>query len=98
MDGRRCGSGDGHSIAGTIYGVLKTTVYLPELLDSRLTAEALATGVSKAELIRQAVVKLLDESERPRMDDTLPIFRSGRAMTAEQMDDEIYAEIKERSA
>jgi hypothetical protein len=78
--------------------MLKTTVYLPEILDSRLTAEALATGVSKAELIRQAVVKLLDESARPRMDDTLPVFSSGRAMTAEQMDEEIYADIKDRSA
>jgi Arc/MetJ-type ribon-helix-helix transcriptional regulator len=78
--------------------MLKTTVYLPELLDSRLTAEAIATGVSKAELIRQAVVKLLDESERPRADDTLPVFSSGRPMTTEQMDEEIYAQIKERSA
>jgi Arc/MetJ-type ribon-helix-helix transcriptional regulator len=78
--------------------MLKTTVYLPDLLDSRLTAEAAATGVSKAELIRQAVTRLLDESERPRRDDTLPVFSSGRSMTAEHMDDEIYAQIKERSA
>jgi ribbon-helix-helix CopG family protein len=78
--------------------MLKTTVYLPELLDSRLTAEAVATGVTKAELIRQAIIKLLAESERPRKDDTLPVFSSGRPMTADQMDVEIYAQIKERSA
>ena len=85
-------------LGGTIYGMLKTTVYLPDLLDSRLAAEAAATGVSKAELIRRAVVKLLDESERPRTDATLPVFSSGRSMTSEQMDEEIYAQIKERSA
>ena len=85
-------------LGGTIYGMLKTTVYLPDLLDSRLAAEAAATGVSKAELIRQAVVKLLDESERPRTDATLPVFSSGRPMTSEQMDEETYAQIKERSA
>jgi len=78
--------------------VFKTTVYFPDLLDSRLTAEAAATGVSKAELIRRAVVKLLDESDRPRSDDTLPVFSSGRSMTTEQMDEEIYAQIKERSS
>lgn len=78
--------------------MLKTTVYLPDSLDARLSAEATATGISKAELIRRAVSRLLDESTRPRADDSLPIFFSGRPMTAEQMDDEIYTEVKERAA
>lgn len=76
----------------------KTTIYLPEALDSQLVAEAVASGVSKAELIRRAVTKLLDESSRPRRDDALPVFTSGRPMTTDQLDDEIYAQIKERSA
>lgn len=78
--------------------MLKTTVYLPDGLDSRLAAESRAIGVSKAELIRRAVIRLLDESIRPRDDESLPIFSSGRPMTAQEMDDEIYAGVRERAA
>lgn len=78
--------------------MLKTTVYLPDGLDGRLAAESRAMGVSKAELIRRAVTRLLDESTRPRRDDSLPVFNSGRTLTPEQMDDDTYAQIKERTA
>ena len=77
--------------------MLKTTVYLPDALDGRLAAESRAVGVSKAELIRRAVTRLLDESTRPRADDNLPVFSSGRRRTLEQMDDDLYAQIKERA-
>ncbi|MFJ1594413.1 ribbon-helix-helix protein, CopG family [Kitasatospora albolonga] len=38
----------------------KTTVYLPEDLEVRLDAEAAATGVSKADLIRRGIALLLE--------------------------------------
>ncbi|SFI51060.1 Ribbon-helix-helix protein, copG family [Streptosporangium canum] len=78
--------------------MLKTTVYLPEELEVRLDAEAAATGVSKAELIRRGITMLLDSSPRPRTARTLPVFDSGRPLTAEAMDDVLYEHIKERAA
>jgi Arc/MetJ-type ribon-helix-helix transcriptional regulator len=93
-------------VAGTIYGMgsplrrnqVKTTVYLPDELVTRLEAESVATGVSKAELIRRGITMLLDASTRPRQAQPLPVFSSGRSMTAEQMDAEVYEHIKERAA
>ncbi|MEV6216421.1 CopG family transcriptional regulator [Nocardia sp. NPDC051833] len=78
--------------------MIKTTVYLPEELEVRLDAEAAATGVSKAELIRRGIAMLLDASEVPKNDAPLPVFRSGRARTTDEMDQAIYDHIKSRSA
>lgn len=78
--------------------MIKTTVYLPEDLEVRLDAEAAATGVSKAELIRRGIAMLLEQSARPRQSRALPVFDSGRALTAEAMDDALYQHIKERAA
>ena len=75
----------------------KTTVYLPEELEVRLDAEASATGVSKAELIRRSIAMLLDSSDRPRNDAPLPTFRSGRSRTTDDMREDIYQQIKQRS-
>jgi Arc/MetJ-type ribon-helix-helix transcriptional regulator len=77
--------------------MIKTTVYLPEDLDGKLEAEAVATGVSKAELVRRAISMLLARSAR-RPIEPLPVFRSGRNLTADQMDDDIYESIKDRAA
>lgn len=78
--------------------MIKTTVYLPEELEVRLDAEAAATGVPKAELIRRGIAMLLDDSARPRRNRTLPVFRSGRPLDADGMDDAIHEHIKERAA
>ncbi|PSK99054.1 ribbon-helix-helix CopG family protein [Murinocardiopsis flavida] len=78
--------------------MIKTTVYLPAELEVRLDAEASATGTSKAELIRQAIAQLLDNSTRPRNARSLPVFNSGRQRSAETMDEEIYDHIKQQSA
>lgn len=75
----------------------KTTVYLPDDLEARLDAAAAATGTSKAELIRRGIAMVLDTSQPPKRH-PLPVFHSGRVRNAEEMDDEIYAHIKERSA
>lgn len=63
----------------------------------RLDAEAAATGVSKAELIRRGIAMLLENSARPRQSRALPVFNSGRPLTAEAMDDAVYEHIKERA-
>ncbi|MFI5715566.1 ribbon-helix-helix protein, CopG family [Nocardia sp. NPDC051750] len=76
----------------------KTTVYLPDDLEVRLDAEASATGVSKAELIRRGIAMLLDASDRPRDSAPLPVFRSGRSRSVDEMRDDIYGQIKQRSA
>lgn len=78
--------------------MIKTTVYLPEDLEVRLDAEAAATGVSKAELIRRGIAMLLEDSRHPQRSRALPVFDSGRALTAEAMDDAVYEHIKERAA
>lgn len=85
-------------MGGTIYGMIKTTVYLPDDLEVRLDAEAAATGVSKAELIRRGIAMLLDASDRPRDSAPLPVFRSGRSRSVDEMRDDIYRQIKQRSA
>lgn len=84
-------------MGGTIYGVIKTTVYLPEDLDARLDAEAAATRVTKAELIRRGIAMLLSRSAT-RESEPLPVFESGRPLTPEQMDESIYEHIRERAA
>jgi predicted transcriptional regulator len=78
--------------------MMKTTVYLPEELELRLDAESAATGISKAELIRRAIATWLDTSARPKSSRPLPVFHSGRALTADEMDDEIYEHIKDQTA
>ncbi len=45
-----------------MYGMKRTTVYLPEELKARLEAEASKRGVSEAEIIREAVDKEMRRS------------------------------------
>lgn len=78
--------------------MVKTTVYLPDELELRLDAEAEASGVSKAELIRRGIAMLLDNSSRPKQGKPLPIFHSKRPLSVDEMDDAIYEHIKEQSA
>jgi Arc/MetJ-type ribon-helix-helix transcriptional regulator len=85
-------------VGGTLYGMVKTTVYIPDELENRLDAEAVATGVSKAELIRRGIAMLLAASDRPKNDAPLPVFHSGRSRNAGEMDDAIYDHIKQQSA
>jgi Arc/MetJ-type ribon-helix-helix transcriptional regulator len=76
--------------------MIKTTVYLPEGLDAQLEAEAIASGASKAALIRRAISALLARS-RPTETEPLPVFLSGRQLTPPQMDEEIYEQIRNRA-
>lgn len=86
------------SEGGTIYGMVKTTVYLPEELDLRLEAEATSTGMSKAELIRRGIGMLLDRSQRPKQSHPLPVFDSRHQLTVDDMDRLVYERVQERAA
>lgn len=74
--------------------MVKTTVYLPDDLEVRLDAEAAASGISKAELIRRGIGMLLDSSTHPKQAGALPVFNSGHNMSAEDMDTAIYDHMK----
>lgn len=74
-----------HPTYGTMGGMEKTTVYLPEDLKRALRRAARATGRSEADLIREGV-GLVTGSHRiaePR----LPLFDSRQPDLAEQADD-----------
>ena len=53
----------GAAVYGTIYGMHRTTVYLPHELKARLAEEAGVRGITEAECIRRAVEQWL---ARPR--------------------------------
>jgi hypothetical protein len=73
---------------GTVYGMVKTTIYLPEALKARLERIAREQGRSEAELVRAALEEFTAR-ERPRP--KLPLFASGDPTLAERVD-EILAE------
>ena len=68
-----------------MYGMDKTTVYLPRPLKEALAAAARRRGVSEAELIREGIALAVarDEPRRPR----LPLFDSGKPDLAERFDE-----------
>ena len=66
-----------------MYGMKKTTIYLPDELKAGLESAAAAAGRSEAELIREAVGELVDRSQPPRP--RLPLFSSGDPGLAERV-------------
>lgn len=70
-----------------MYGMKKTTVYLPDDLKAALERVAGAQGRSEADLIRQAVWDLTRSLEPPRP--RLPLFASGDPTLAERVDEEL---------
>jgi Ribbon-helix-helix protein, copG family len=70
---------------GKVYGMHKTTVYIPEDLKRALTQIAAARQLSEAELIREALLALAARSApvRPRA----PLFESGKTNLAERADE-----------
>ena len=78
--------------------MVKTTVYLPEDLDLQLEAESASSGVSKAELIRRGVALVLGSSTRLRPAEPLPVFDSGRRLTADEMDELVQEQVRDRAA
>ncbi len=70
-----------------MYGMKKTTVYLPDELKAALERAAAAQGRSEAELVREAVRELTQRLEPPRP--RLPLFSSGDPTLAERVDEEL---------
>lgn len=68
-----------------MYGMQKTTVYLPEELKAALARTAEETGRSEAELIREGV-KLVVERRTPPAP-TMPAFFSGDGTLSERVDE-----------
>ena len=71
---------------GSMYGMRKTTVYLPDELKTDLERAAGDMGRSEADLIRDAVRLLLEEQRPPRP--KVPLFDSGAPTLAERVDEE----------
>lgn len=68
-----------------IYGMQKTTVYIPKEVKVALGELAAARGVSEAELIREALHKITADTRSPSP--RLPLFKSGKPRLAERVDD-----------
>lgn len=67
-----------------MYGMEKTTVYVPRELKLALSRVAAARGCSEAELIREALRSVTARATPPRP--RLPLFRSRRPRLAERID------------
>jgi len=67
-----------------MYGVHKTTVYMPRELKLALARAAAARRCSEATLIREALHGLTAEAAPPKP--RLPLFRSGKPRLAERAD------------
>jgi hypothetical protein len=68
-----------------MYGMQKTTVYIPDDVKRALEQAAAARGISEAELIREALRMLTSKAVPPRP--RLPLFKSGKPRLAERVDD-----------
>ena len=68
-----------------MYGMQKTTVYIPEDLKRALSRIATVRGISEAELIREALRTVCLEASptEPR----LPLFKSGKPRLADNVDE-----------
>ena len=68
-----------------MYGMRRTTVYLPDELKASLERAAIASGRSEAELIREGVEYVAARAGRPRP--RLPLFDSGDPSLAARADE-----------
>ena len=70
---------------GMMYGMRRTTIYLPDELKAALERTASAQGTSEAEVIRSALVAATREQAYPKP--RLPLFDSGDPALAERIDE-----------
>jgi Ribbon-helix-helix protein, copG family len=71
----------------TMYGMIRTTVYLPQDLKLALERVARVEGRSEAQLIREGVQQVVTRHspQRPR----IPLFESGDPTLAEHVDEHL---------
>ncbi len=70
---------------GTMYGMFRTTLYLPEDLKRALERAARARGCSEAVVVREALRQFTSLHNAPRP--KLPLFTSKRGNLAERVDE-----------
>jgi Arc/MetJ-type ribon-helix-helix transcriptional regulator len=68
-----------------MYGMRRTTVYLPDELKRAIERVARGEDESEASFIRRALEKAVDEAQRPQP--RLPLFSSGDSRLAEHVDE-----------
>lgn len=69
---------------GIVYGMEKTTIYLPAELKRSIEEAAAARGCSEADVIRDAIAVATRSRRAPRP--RLPLFQSGKRTLAEHVD------------
>lgn len=74
-------------MCGMMYGMRRTTIYLPDDLKGALERTAAAEGRSEAEVVRSALVSATAEHTYPLP--RLPLFSSGDPTLAERVDEEL---------
>lgn len=72
---------------GILYGMRRTTIYLPDDLKDALERTATAEGRSEAEVVRLALATATAAHAYPPP--RLPLFSSGDPTLAERVDDEL---------
>ena len=72
-----------------MYGMRRTTVYLPDDLKVALERAAAERGTSEAEVVRSALIAATAGALHPAP--RLPLFDSGNPTLAERVDDELAA-------
>jgi Ribbon-helix-helix protein, copG family len=70
-----------------MYGMKRTTIYLPDELKAALERTAATTGQSEAEVVRSALASATAEHAYPPP--RLPLFKSGDPTLAERVDKEL---------
>jgi hypothetical protein len=78
---------------GMMYGMRRTTIYLPDELKAALERTASARGTSEAEVVRSALVAATREQAYPKP--RLPLFDSGDPTLAERVDEALAADFGE---
>lgn len=74
---------------GIMYGMRRTTLYLPDDLKAALERTAAARGTTEAEVVRRALAAATADEAHPRP--RLPLFDSGDPTLAERVDEELAA-------
>jgi len=72
---------------GTIYGMKRTTIYIPDELKAALERTAATEGRSEAEVVRSAIASATAGRAYPPPQ--LPLFASGDETLAERVDEEL---------
>lgn len=72
-----------------MYGMRRTTIYLPDELKAALERTAAAQGRSEADVVRSALVAATADQAHPRP--RLPLFDSGDPTLAGRVDEGLAA-------